>query len=389
MNSLNFSEPKEIENHMVFTEKEIWDQPSLWKKVYEQVLNEKESLISFLQVATSHQNLHIILTGAGTSAFIGLSLTGSYSRNFKRTSTAISTTDLVTHPLDSLNPDVPVLLISFARSGESPESVAATRIVDQICSKVYHLIITCDGSGALANYTTDSSKYVLLLPPESNDKGLAMIGSYSGMLLAGLLISRISEIESLANQVGIVCQYGQKLLDHSSQFKEIAEMDFDRVIFLGSGPLFGTATESHLKVQELTDGKIICKKDSFLGFRHGPKAVINKNTLVYLLFSNQCYVASYEADLIESLQDGQKPLYIAGLAENDSVSELVDQTFVLSEEGEQLDEEFLPICFILPAQMIGLYKSLQFGLNPDMPSESGAISRVVKGVVIYPYNSEN
>ena len=374
---------------MVFTEKEIRDQPALWQKIYTQVLSEKQELTTFLESATSHQNLQIILTGAGTSAFIGLSLIGTYNRNFKRITTAISTTDLVTHPLDSLEPEVPVLLISFARSGDSPESVAATQIVDQICSKVYHLIITCDASGALAKYVTDSLKYVFLLPPESNDKGLAMIGSYSGMLLTGLLVSRIAEIESLANQVSIVIQYGQKLLDLSDQFREIAEMEFDRVIFLGSGPLFGTATESHLKVQELTDGKVICKKDSFLGFRHGPKAVINKQTLVFLLFSNQSYVTSYEADLIESLNDGQKPLYIAGIAESESMTGLLDKLFVLSDKGTQLDEEFLPVCFILPAQMIGLYKSLQFGLNPDMPSESGAISRVVQGVIIYPYNKKN
>jgi tagatose-6-phosphate ketose/aldose isomerase len=67
----------------------------------------------------------------------------------------------------------------------------------------------------------------------------------------------------------------------------------------------------------------------------------------------------------------------------------LDETFILSDQGALLDEEFLPVCFILPAQLIGLYKSLQLGLNPDMPSESGAISRVVKGVVIYPYNKES
>ncbi len=389
MNSLNFSEPDQIENGMVHTEKEIWEQPALWKKIYEQVLLEKRSIEDFLKIATSNQDLHIILTGAGTSAFIGLSLSGSYNRNFKRHTTAISTTDMVTHPFDFLNPDAPVLLISFARSGDSPESVAATRIVDQICTKVFHLIITCDSSGALARYETKFSKYIFLLPAESNDKGLAMIGSYSGMLLSGLLIARIMEIESLENQVEVLCQYGHKLLDYSYQFRELAEMNFKRVIFLGSGPLFGTATESHLKVQELSDGQIICKKDSFLGFRHGPKAVINKDTLVFLLFSNQPYVTSYEADLIDSLNDGQKPLCIVGLMESDTLMSQLDKTFVLSDTAFRLDEEFLPVCFIIPAQLIGFYKSLQLGLNPDMPSVSGAITRVVKGVVIYPFNKQN
>ena len=147
------------------------------------------------------------------------------------------------------------------------------------------------------------------------------------------------------------------------------------------------ATESHLKVQELTDGRIICKNDTFLGFRHGPKAVINRKTLVFLLFSNKPYVFQYEIDLLESLNVGQKPLVTAGICETAFDKINTDNLFLLSAEGVQLNEEFLPVCYILPAQMIGYYKSLQLGMNPDSPSRSGAISRVVKGVVIYPYEN--
>jgi len=372
----------------VYTKREIWGQPDLWQKVYEKVQNEKDSLILFLKDVTSGENLNIILTGAGSSAFIGLSLIGTFKRNLKKQTAAVSTTDLVTHPEDFLYSNVPLLLISFARSGNSPESIAAVRMADQICSKVYHFIITCDASGDLANYTTNSSSYIFLLPAEANDKSLAMTGSYSGMLLAGLLISRINEIEKLEQQVNILRSYASKLLDHSETFRQIADINFERALFLGSGPLYGTATESHLKLQELTDGRVICKKDSFLGLRHGPKVVINHNTLVFMLFSNQSHVLPYEKDLLNELNAGLKPAYMAGLTESETFNYELDKLFVLSENGAQLDEDFLPVCFILPAQMIGFYKSLQLGFDPDMPSKSGAISRVVKGVVIYPYKNQ-
>lgn len=388
MDKLDFLLPNLIENGMIHTKNEIWGQPKLWQKIYSLVLFEKHSIQSFLNIPKSHANLHIILTGAGTSAFVGLSLIGAYKRNLAKYTSSVSTTDLITHPLDYLHPDFPLLLISFARSGDSPESVAATRIADQICATVYHLIITCDASGALANYETKSSKYVFVLPDEANDKGLAMTGSYSGMLLSGLLIARIAEIDSLSHQIKVLCQYGQKLLNKSENFREIAEMNFERIVFLGSGPLYGTATESHLKVQELTDGKIICKKDSFLGFRHGPIAVINDKTLVCLLFSNQSSVLHYEKDLISSLNQGDKPLWTVGLTESGSKGIKLDQVVELNEKGNQLDEEFLSICFVLPAQLIGMYKSLQLGLNPDKPSTSSAINRVVQGVKIYPYKSQ-
>jgi len=368
-----------------YTEKEIWGQPDLWLKIYNQVLSEKESLLSFLKIALSEQNINIILTGAGSSAYIGLSLVGVLNKNLNKGTMAIPTTDLVTHPTDYFNNTTTVLLISFARSGNSPESIAAVKLADQLCSKVYHLIITCDESGALANYNSNSPKYTFILPEEANDKSLAMTGSYSGMLLAGLLIARIKEIEKLKNQVFVLQRYGIKLLEDSAKFKDIAEKQFERAVFLGSGPLAGTSTESHLKVQELTDGKVICKCDSFLGFRHGPKAVINNKTLIFLLFSNQPYVLQYEIDLLQSLNTGQKPLFIAGLTEVSSEDLQLDKLFILSEDIRNLDEEFLAVCSILPAQMIGFYKSLDLGMNPDMPSASNAISRVVKGVIIYPY----
>lgn len=384
MNNSGISEQHQTKSG-VFTEKEIWGQPDLWQRVYDKILQDKQSVVSFLEVATTHKNLNIILTGAGSSAFIGLSLIGTFNRNYRNLTTAVSTTDLVTHPIDYLSPDIPVLLISFARSGNSPESIAAVALADQICPKVYHLIITCDMDGALANYKTKSLKYTFILPAEANDKSLAMTGSYSGMLLAGLLMARITEIEKLKDQVSAIRKYATKILNQSSAIKRIAEMNFKRAVFLGSGPLYGTATESHLKVQELTGGKVICKKDSFLGFRHGPKVVIDSTTLVFLLFSNQSYVLNYEADLLNELKSGQEPLYMAGIIESETLNVQPDELFILSDKGVQIDEDFLPVCFILPAQMIGFFKSLQLGLNPDNPSTNGVISRVVKGVTIYPY----
>jgi len=372
----------------VHTEREIWGQPDLWQKVYDKVMHEKNSLLLYLKDALSNENLNIILTGAGSSAFIGLSLIGTYKRNLKKQTTAVATTDLVTHPTDFFYSDIPLLIISFARSGNSPESSAAVRLADQICTKVYHLIITCDASGDLANYTSDSSTYVFILPDEANDKSLAMTGSYSGMLLAGILIARINEIGKLEKQILTLREYASKLLGHSETFRQIAASNFERAVFLGSGPLYGTATESHLKLQELTDGKVICKEDSFLGFRHGPKVVIDQKTLVFLLFSNKPYVVDYEIDLLNELKAGPKPLLMAGLIESENFNVNLDQLFVLSDKGVQLDEDFLTVCFVLPAQMIGFYKSIQLGFDPDLPSKSGTISRVVKGVVIYPYNHQ-
>ncbi|MCK5701768.1 MAG: SIS domain-containing protein [Cyclobacteriaceae bacterium] len=368
------------------TSLEISSQPELWWQTWLYVQNQQDSLKKFLKNVYSKNNINVILTGAGTSAFIGDTLQGSYQQNTGIPTRAISTTDLVTHPDLFLQKERPTLLISFARSGDSPESVAAVHLANKVCSHIYHLIITCNPKGKLASEKNESNKLVFLLPEETNDKGLAMTSSFTSMLLSGVLISRINEPDALKIQVLRLISYGENiLLNYTEKLLEVAKMNFKRVVFLGSGPLKGTATESHLKLQELSDGKIICKHDSFLGFRHGPKAVIDKTTVIVYLLSHNAHVEQYENDLMNEVHEQDLAMYSIGILDKPRENECLDLSIKMSSGQETLDEDFLSICSILPAQILAYYKSVELGLNPDNPSASGAISRVVKGVKIYSY----
>ncbi len=143
----------------------------------------------------------------------------------------------------------------------------------------------------------------------------------------------------------------------------MASLDFKRVVFLGSGPFYGTATESHLKLQELTDGIIICKNDSYLGFRHGPKAVTDEKTLIVFIFSNDPFVLQYEKDLVLSMRKGKKPFSTIGIFENAVDGLEFDLKIQLGSPGYSLDEELLTVCDILPAQLLGFYKSIGWVLS--------------------------
>lgn len=372
-----------IEKGGAHTAREISQQPELWQKVWEEVHRNQPALQKFLKTALQDSK-RIILTGAGTSAFIGLSLSGVFQRTTGILTEAIATTDLVSHPKNYLHPDLTMLMISFARSGNSPESVAAIALADELSKTCYHLIITCNPDGKLASLGSTENKFVFALPKEANDQSLAMTGSYSGMLLAGILIAGLQELESAKKTVDIISGYGKKIIDYyADDLRKIAEINFSRAVFLGSGPFFGTAKESHLKLQELTDGRIICKADSFLGFRHGPKAVIDNTTLVFYIFSNEDYVSKYERDLVNSMKKGHPPLLEIGIMESVLPNINLDHIFYLSENGRKVREEYLGVCSVLPAQILGFFKSLQLGLKPDMPSATGAITRVVEGVLIY------
>lgn len=385
MNPLGFENSLLNERGAVYTANEIAAQPELWLKIYRQILEDKERISSYLDEALP-EVCKIILTGAGTSAFIGLSLHGTFYRSLKIHTDAVATTDLVSHPNDYFFNNETIILISFARSGNSPESTAAVDLADKLCKKCFHIVITCDATGQLIRSQSDSTKLIVLLPPEANDKSLAMTGSYSGMLLCGFLVARLKEINILGPQIDILHQYGTKIIDHyASRLKEIASLDFNRVVFLGSGPFYGTATESQLKLQELTDGTIICKNDSYLGFRHGPKAVTDENTLLVFIFSNNPYVQQYERDLVLSMKKGKRALFTIAIFESPVNGLEFDLGIKLSDSGNHLDEELLTVCDILPGQLLGFYKSLALGLKPDAPSKSGAISRVVENVIIYKY----
>ncbi|MGC1241033.1 MAG: SIS domain-containing protein [Chryseosolibacter sp.] len=367
------------------TAREIVQQPDLWQKIWHAVNDQRPELAKFLNTALADSK-RVILTGAGTSAFIGLSLRGIIMRQTGLVTEAIASTDLVSHPRDFFSASIPTLLISFARSGNSPESVATVSLADEIGGNCYHLVITCNADGKLARHDSEH-KYVLTLPPEANDQSLAMTSSYTGMLLAGILVAHLNNLEAARKSVDVLTCYGRRIIDvYAADLAKIAEKDFRRAVFLGSGPFFGAARESQLKLQEFTDGKIICKEDSFLGFRHGPKAVVDEATLVCYIFSNEEYASKYERDFVRSMRKGRAPLLEIGIMEKRLPGIQLDHTIYLTENSQGLEEEYLAVCSVLPAQILGFYKSLHIGLKPDMPSVTGAITRVVEGVRIYELN---
>ena len=377
-------------NHVLengsYTELEIVRQPDLWTKLYSELLLIKPQLSKFLNSFIDNKDIRIILTGAGSSSFIGDVLLGIFSSRFKNAVYAVATTDLVTHPELFFNKHNKYLLISFARSGNSPESSQAIILSEMLSKNVAHLIITCNSQSELIETVSSTNKFIFLLPPEANDKGLAMTASFTSMLLAGLLLSRINDDEKLDEQFDLLSRYAHRILNvYLKDIEKAASKEFKRAVFLGSGLLKGIARESHLKLQELTDGKIICKYDSFMGFRHGPKAVIDEDTLIVYLFSNNHYANLYEKDLVATIAESRKNLFSIGVMEEDINPANVDLKILLSENGRKIHEEFLPVISVLPAQLLGLFKSINLGLNPDNPSESGMITRVVQGVNIYPY----
>jgi tagatose-6-phosphate ketose/aldose isomerase len=157
-------------------------------------------------------------------------------------------------------------------------------------------------------------------------------------------------------------------------------------VFLGDGTNYGTAVESHLKLQELTSGAVMCSYDTFPGLRHGPEAVIDDRTLVVGFVSNDPYVRAYEEDLLLGIKNKKigKALVTCGKNLGDTVRRISDFVIDCDPGGTlELGDRYTPPVFVIAGQLLGLFKSINLGCRPDSPSERGIIHRVVKGVKVY------
>ena len=92
-------------------------------------------------------------------------------------------------PLDYLERNTPTLVVSFGRSGNSPESLATTALADELVDDIWHLIFTCDRDGELGRaHSGRANSLVVYMPERTNDSGFAMTSSLTSMLLSCLMM---------------------------------------------------------------------------------------------------------------------------------------------------------------------------------------------------------
>ena len=358
------------------TAREIAQQPRVWREACSRVEASRDAINDWLRPRLLQEHVQVLFCGAGTSAFIGDTLAAWLRGNFKSDNPilfqAVPTTDLVANPEQYLGDDRPTILISFARSGDSPESAASISLADQFLSNCSHLIITCNREGKLAAYAeADQSVLCLFMPDGTNDHGFAMTSSYSSMLVSCATIFLPD-----ARQVEMAASLAARIIgDTYTGIAEVAEGSFSRLVVLGAGALAGTAREAALKYLELAAGREVAISDTPLGIRHGPKMMISADTVVIQLVSSDPYTSKYDRDLSNELKTDAKA---------SRVIELSPQVLFPGEEIA-LDDIWLSLVYIVYCQILAFLRSYGLGVEVDSPCPSGEVNRVVQGVTIYPY----
>ena len=369
-----------------WTAREIAQQPACLRATQTGLAAQCADLEAFLAPILADRAARIVLTGAGSSDFIGQVLAPTLNATLPCPVEAIATTDIVSAPALHLDPAAPTLLVSFGRSGDSPESVATVALADQLLPNVRHLVITCNPDGALARRArAGGASRLLLLPEATHDRGFAMTSSFTAMMLAGL--SALGGIERMQARIETVVSMVEGVLaDHCLAAQQLAAEGFSRVVYLGSGPFRGLAAEAALKLLELTNGGVVALGDTPLGFRHGPKTIVNPDSLVIVFLSNDPYTRLYDLDLLAEIRsDGRARRVMAVSGKPDSM--LGDSDLIVSGGAEAGDAE-LAFPYVVFAQMLAFHTSLELGLTPDNPNPQGLVNRVVKGVTIHPFYDE-
>lgn len=356
---------------------EIANQPAVWRQIGAQAAEVAPALRAFLDPLIARPGLRIILTGAGSSSYVGEILAPALGRRLRARVEAIATTDIVAVPNAVLAEDVPTLLVSFARSGDSPESVAAVELARRLLPRLSSLVVTCNPAGALArSHAVAPDSHVLLLPDAASDRAFAMTASVTGMVLAGLLAFGEPAEPDLIERLATAAEHA--LVEWPERVAQLAGRGFRRAVFLGNGSLLGAARESALKVLELAAGRTAAFAESPLGFRHGPKAVLDDDTLVVAYESNDSYTRKYDRDMVAELartvpadrlvvvsaQPGTGGFGLPGIAD--------------------VDDSALALPALLCAQLLGVHNALHLGILPDNPFPGGDLNRVVQGAIMHP-----
>ncbi|WP_200948998.1 tagatose-6-phosphate ketose isomerase [Frateuria sp. Soil773] len=364
------------------TLREILQQPETWRGTAE--LLRRPEVRQRLAAVLDPAPAQVVLTGSGSSMYIGECLAPSLQAGLGLPVQAIAGGTLLTH-WRSVLPPGPGLLISLARSGDSPESCGVVSRLLGDAPAWRHLVITCNAKGRLATqYRDDPRVTVLVLDERTNDRSLVMTSSFTNLLLAGtgLLLGRAGEVSAATLERAAAAV--QQVFEHQTDaLARLAQGGFAAALYLGSGGALGAAREGALKMLEMTGGKVATMAETFLGLRHGPMSSLRADTLVVALLSPDPAVRAYEYDLLRELS--RKGLGKPRLLVGEGVPADVAGPAGLVVEvpaGAAHGEVPAMLAHVAVAQLLAFFRCLSLGGRPDAPSQ-GVLTRVVESFAIH------
>lgn len=358
------------------TIREICQQPPTWGETALRMKDFRNQI---------HESLRgcerIVLTGSGSSQYVGECVAPALRRELGISVDVKGGGALLLGAGASVAGE-PTLVVSIARSGESPESAAVVERLIATEPWTKHLILTCNSSGRLAReFAKDPRVQLVSLSEEVHDRSLVMTSSFTNLALSARFLGWLDRPEEFSASASRLSHAARRLLTvWPDRLNSFVSGDIERVLFLGDGCQYAAARECALKMLEMTAGRVATMAETYLGLRHGPMCFINEKTLMVCFQSSDPLIRAYQRDLIAEIDAkglGARKL-VAGVDDPGAVpNKGSDLAISYDFPGYDADDADLAMLNVMIGQILGFHRCREEGLQPDSPSESGVISRVV------------
>ena len=363
------------------TLREICQQPATWLRTCALLQSKAASLrTAFSGIAS------LILTGSGSSEYVGDCVRRPLQNELGVLTQAIAGGALLAHGKKALPPQRPGLMVSIARSGDSPESAGTLALMLKTEPDIGHLVLTCNEAGSLARtYQSHPRVAVITLHEETNDQGLVMTSSFTNLVLAARFLGLVDQPELY----GSICEGLSRIAalliqEYLGTLAKVAKEPFKRALFLGSGSGHAAARESALKMLEMTAGRVATMSETYLGVRHGPMSYVHEDTLVVCFLSSDPTLRLYEADVLREFDQKELGLLKVVVGEDVPADLVREEDVVVECKGlRELGDQNLPVIDVIVGQLLAFFRCMEVGLRPDSPSEDGVINRVVQTFALH------
>jgi glutamine---fructose-6-phosphate transaminase (isomerizing) len=330
------------------TLEEILSQPSVWKKSLQRLSDRDRQKYPLFKDYDQ-----VLFTGCGSTYYLSLWAARLCEKATGLICRAVPASDLLLFPEAWLRSSNRSLLVAVSRSAETTETIRALKAF-QAGKYGDAIVVTCYRDRTLAQLTP-----MVVDVPDSQEQSVAQTRSFTNMMLAIIWLLGGPILRDLP---GLYFEAGEKLINEYSQLaRQIGEDDsISKFFFLGSGPLYGLASEAMLKMKEMS----LAHSESFhtLEFRHGPMSLVDRGSLIIGL--TDASMGKYEFALLHEMRS--KGARTLGLLDQDdpTAGDALDNR-VLFQSG--ISELWRAPLYLPILQLIAYNRSIYRGLNPDRP----------------------
>lgn len=339
------AEKGEFDHYML---KEIYEQPSVIRRIIAQYLLEDSDALNpdIIKALNDADRLYILAAGTSMHAgFIGKYLIENYAN--KPVEVHIASEFAYNHVMISDKP----FFIFISQSGETADLRACLINIRKTNAKV--LTLTNVKTSTLAREADFSID--LLAGPEI---AVASTKAYIAQIaVLSILTAKMGADINIKDELNRVALAMDTLLKNQSLSALVSEKLKKRNCFyIGRGVDYFTALEGALKLKEIS----YIQTEGFAAgeLKHGTIALIEKDTPVIALISNNKLGSHTRSNLKEVISRGANPIVIA------TKSAAVPSDDVIIDD---VHPGLTPMVVIVPTQLIAYYAALHRNLDIDKP----------------------